>query len=50
MYMYMILKHNPKLKPGGLILDHVIFKNVGVDKLENKINKKNPMALIKVRS
>lgn len=39
MYMYMILKHNPKLKPGGLILDHVIFKNVGVDKLENKIYK-----------
>jgi hypothetical protein len=25
-YMYMILKHNPKLKPGKLIIHHIIFE------------------------
>jgi len=28
-YMYMILKHNPKLKPGGITLQHVEFKTIG---------------------
>jgi hypothetical protein len=36
--MYMILKHNPKLKPGKLILDHVIFESDGVDNKGNKIH------------
>jgi hypothetical protein len=39
MYMYIILKHNPKLKPGGLILDHVIFEDIGIDDRGNKIHK-----------
>ena len=47
MYMYIILKHNPKLKPGGLILDHVIFEDIGIDERGNKIHKldadKNPI-------
>lgn len=25
-YMYMILKHNPKLKPGNLIIHHIVFE------------------------
>ena len=31
LYMYMIIKHNPKLKPGKLILQHVIFEKEGDD-------------------
>ena len=30
LYMYMILKHNPKLKPGNLILQHVKFAETGL--------------------
>jgi hypothetical protein len=37
LYMYMILKHNPKLKPGKLILDHIIFKSEGEDQYGNKL-------------
>jgi hypothetical protein len=39
LYLYMILKHNPKLKPGKLLLDHVIFEDEGVDDKGNKIHK-----------
>ena len=35
----MVIKHNPKLKPGSLILDHVIFESTGVDEMGNKIHK-----------
>ncbi len=37
-YMYIILKHNPKLKPGKLILQHVKFKQLGEDKNGYPIN------------
>ncbi len=37
-YMYIILKHNPKLKPGKLTLQHVKFKQVGEDKNGYPIN------------
>lgn len=30
-YMYMILKHNPSLEPGDLVLQHVIFKKESDD-------------------
>lgn len=30
-YMYMIIKHNPKLKPGSLIIHHVLFETEGDD-------------------
>jgi hypothetical protein len=30
-YMYMILKHNPNLKPGTLTINHVIFEEEGSD-------------------
>lgn len=36
-YMYMILRHNPKLKAGKLCIHHVIFKKVGTDKYDNPI-------------
>lgn len=41
-YMYIILKHNPKLKPGKLCLDHVIFEDEGLDKMGNKIHILDP--------
>ena len=31
LYMYIIIKHNPKLKPGKLIIQHVIFEKEGDD-------------------
>jgi len=37
-YMYIILKHNPKLKPGKLVLQHVKFKQLGEDKNGYPIN------------
>lgn len=37
LYMYMILKHNPKLKPGSLCIHHVVFEEVDKDKFGNPI-------------
>lgn len=37
LYMYIILKHNPKLKPGNLIIHHIMFEEVGKDKYGNPI-------------
>ena len=37
LYMYMILKHNPKLKPGILTLHHILFEEAGKDKFGNPI-------------
>ena len=37
MYMYMILKHNPKLKPGSLKVHHIQFEEVDKDKFGNPI-------------
>lgn len=37
-YMYIILKHNHKLKPGKLMIDHVIFEDKGLDEKGNKIH------------
>lgn len=31
LYMYIILKHNPRLKPGTLTIEHVVFKSIGED-------------------
>lgn len=41
MYMYMILKHNPRLKPGKLIIHHVTFEEAGRDKFDNPITLRN---------
>lgn len=37
MYLYIILKHNPRLKPGVLTIHHITFETVGVDKFGNPI-------------
>ena len=36
-YMYMILKHNPKFKPGKMIIEHIIFKEAGKDAYDNRV-------------
>lgn len=38
-YMYIILKHNPKLKPGTLTLQHVTFEEEGRDEYDYPITK-----------
>ena len=38
MYMYVILKHNPKLKPGVLTIHHILFEETGKDKFGNPIS------------
>lgn len=37
MYMYIILKHNPKLKAGTLTIHHILFEEAGRDKFDNPI-------------
>lgn len=37
LYMYMVLKHNPRLKPGKLIIEHIIFKEAGRDAYDNRV-------------
>jgi hypothetical protein len=36
-YMYMILKHNHKLKPGKMIIEHINFKEAGKDAFDNRV-------------
>lgn len=43
MYMYMALKHNPKLKPGKLTLQHVIFEVAQEDAFGYPILRLNEM-------
>jgi len=31
-YMFIIIKHNPNLKPGKIMLEHIVFKKNGEDK------------------
>lgn len=38
MYMYIILKHNPKLKPGTLTIHHILFEEAGRDRFDNPIS------------
>jgi hypothetical protein len=33
----MILKHNPKLNPGKMIIEHIIFKEAGKDAYDNRV-------------
>jgi len=40
-YMYIILKHNPKLKPGRMIVHHVTFEVEGEDNWGYPISKKD---------
>jgi hypothetical protein len=36
-YMYMIIKHNPRLKPGRMIIEHILFKEAGRDAYDNRV-------------
>jgi hypothetical protein len=36
-----MIKHNPNLKPGKIILEHIIFKKSGVDKYGNPVYEKD---------
>jgi len=38
MYMFIILKHNPKLFPGTLTIHHILFEEAGRDKFDNPIS------------
>jgi hypothetical protein len=38
-YMYIILKHNPRLKPGTITLHHIIFEEEGRNKFDYPITK-----------
>jgi ATP-dependent exoDNAse (exonuclease V) beta subunit len=38
-YMYIILKHNPKLEPGRIYIHHVLFETVGEDEYGYPITK-----------
>jgi hypothetical protein len=38
MYMYIILKHNPKLSPGSLTIHHILFEEAGRDRFDNPIS------------
>jgi hypothetical protein len=40
-YMYIILKHNPKLKPGKIFIHHITFEKEGEDKWGYPISKKD---------
>lgn len=43
LYMYMILKHNPQLKPGKITLKHILFEIETRDKFDNPIYKIDPL-------
>jgi len=38
MYMFIILKHNPKLSPGTLTIHHILFEEAGRDRFDNPIS------------
>ena len=38
MYMYIILKHNPKLTAGTLTIHHILFEEAGRDRFDNPIS------------
>jgi ATP-dependent exoDNAse (exonuclease V) beta subunit len=38
MYLYIILKHNPKLSPGILTIHHILFEEAGRDRFDNPIS------------
>lgn len=41
-YMYIILKHNPKLKSGNIFIHHIIFEEEGKDEFGYPITKYSP--------
>lgn len=47
LYMYMVLRHNPRLKPGKITIHHIEFEKVGEDKygypIHARDNEGNPI-------
>lgn len=41
LYMYMILRHNPQLKPGELTIEHVLFEEESRDKYDYPIYRRD---------
>lgn len=41
LYLYIILKHNPDLKPGRLTINHIIFEEIDEDRLGTKSIKRD---------
>jgi ATP-dependent exoDNAse (exonuclease V) beta subunit len=41
-YMYIILKHNPKLQPGDIYIHHILFEEEGKDEYGYPITKYSP--------
>lgn len=41
MYLFIILKHNPKLSAGDLTIHHILFEEAGRDKYNNPITARN---------
>jgi len=41
-YMYIILKHNPRLKPGVMVIEHINFEKEGDDEFGYPITKYTP--------
>ena len=41
-YMYIILKHNPKLQPGDIYIHHILFEEEGKDEFGYPITKYSP--------
>jgi hypothetical protein len=37
LYMYIIIKHNPRLSPGKLTIHHILFEEAGRDQYDNPI-------------
>ena len=37
-YMFIILKHNPRLEPGMMTLHHIVFEEAGRDRYDNPIS------------
>ena len=35
--MYMMLKHNPNLKPGKIVIEHIVFCTEGEDEFGNPV-------------
>jgi hypothetical protein len=38
MYMFIILKHNPKLSAGSIVIHHILFEEAGRDRFDNPIS------------
>lgn len=37
LYMYIILKHNPRMRAGKMIIEHIVFEEAGKDAYDNRV-------------